>query len=131
MRLRGADGPRGRVLRDHGHPGRRWSTTTEEVTNGGGRARFWHLEVTDEPAVERVLCEVSDAFGKVDVLVNNAGIDKPTHEIALDEWDRVISAQGPEVFGRELDDRHPIGHVGEPDNIDMASCTWHRTRPNS
>jgi NAD(P)-dependent dehydrogenase (short-subunit alcohol dehydrogenase family) len=27
------------------------------------------------------------------------------------------SEEGAEAFGRKLDSRHPIGHVGEPDNI--------------
>ncbi len=174
----------------------------------GGTARFWHLDVSDEDEVARVFGEIVDTFGKLDTLVNNAGIagtSKPTHEITAEEWDKVmninvrgvfyctkhaiphmrqnkggsiinlssiygvISAQdlppyhaskgavrlmsktdallyakdgirvnsvhpgfiwtplveelasqspeGPEAFRRALDERHPIGHVGEPDDI--------------
>lgn len=171
------------------------------------RAHFWHLDVTDEGAVEQVLREVAERFGRIDVLVNNAGVagaNKPTDEVTLEEWERVIainvrgvflctkyaiphlrrshgsiinlssiygiisapdlppyhaskgavrsmtktdallyakegirvnsvhpgfiwtplveelaqnSELGPDAFRRELDSRHPIGHVGEPEDI--------------
>jgi NAD(P)-dependent dehydrogenase (short-subunit alcohol dehydrogenase family) len=178
------------------------------IRSAGGNARFWHLDVTDETQVQDVFNEVAGAFGKLDVLVNNAGIagaNKPTDEITVEEWERVIainvrgvflctkhaiphmrrasggsivnlssiygiisapdippyhaskgavrlmtktdallyakdkirvnsvhpgfiwtplveelgrnSPEGLEVFRRELDGRHPIGHVGEPDDI--------------
>ncbi|MEO1105868.1 MAG: SDR family NAD(P)-dependent oxidoreductase, partial [Pseudomonadota bacterium] len=52
-----------------------------EIAAAGGKARYWHLDVVDEAAVERVFAEVADAFGKLDVVVANAGIagaNKPT-----------------------------------------------------
>src|SRR5512132_3974028 len=65
----------------------------EHINSTGGNARFWHLDVTDEAAVEHVLGEVANAFGKIDVVVNNAGIagvSKPTHEITIEEWEHVL-----------------------------------------
>src|SRR5512144_376960 len=68
-------------------------TIAEHINSTGGNARFWHLDVTDEAAVEHVLGEVANAFGKIDVVVNNAGIagvSKPTHEITIEEWEHVL-----------------------------------------
>ncbi len=48
-----------------------------------------------------MFAEIHNQFGKIDVLVNNAGIagvDKPTHEIAEDEWDKVINVNVKGVF---------------------------------
>lgn len=41
---------------------------------------------------ERVVGEVYDLYGRIDVLVNNAGItaDKMLHKMSVDDWDRVV-----------------------------------------
>ncbi|MFO1519267.1 MAG: glucose 1-dehydrogenase [bacterium] len=67
----------------------------------GGTARYWRLDVSKEKEVERVFSEVAEAFGKIDVIVNNAGIagiNKPTHEISEEEWDRVMNVNVKGVF---------------------------------
>lgn len=72
-----------------------------EIKGFGGTAKFWHLDTTTETEVIRVFAEIAREFGKIDVLVNNAGIsgvDKPTHEITEAEWDRVISVNVKGVF---------------------------------
>lgn len=72
-----------------------------EVEARGGTARFWHLDVTDEASVRQVFTDVRNAFGSVDVLVNNAGItgqDKPTDQLSLDDWRRVMSVNVEGVF---------------------------------
>jgi NAD(P)-dependent dehydrogenase (short-subunit alcohol dehydrogenase family) len=58
--------------------------TVDAITAAGGRARFWQMDVSKEASVKTVTAEVVAEFGKLDVLVNCAGIigvDKPTHEI--------------------------------------------------
>lgn len=40
----------------------------------GDAARFWKLDVTSEDEWARVVAEVEEAFGGIDVLVNNAGV---------------------------------------------------------
>lgn len=83
----------------------------EEIRGSGGKARFWAMDVTDEGAVRKVIGEVVEAFGKLDVLVNNAGIsgvDKPTDEITVEEWDHVIDINVRGVF---LCTKHAIPHL--------------------
>jgi 3-oxoacyl-[acyl-carrier protein] reductase len=49
----------------------------DAVTDDGGRAAGWALDVTDGDAVVRVVGEVREALGPVDILVNNAGVSIP------------------------------------------------------
>jgi len=73
----------------------------EEIRSSGGKAEFWHLNVTDENEVKAVFAAVNTRFGRLDVLVNNAGIagvNKPTHEITEEEWDRVLGTNVKGVF---------------------------------
>jgi NAD(P)-dependent dehydrogenase (short-subunit alcohol dehydrogenase family) len=64
-------------------------------------ARYWHVDVTDEHAVQTAMDEVAAHFGRIDCLVNNAGISgtvKPTHEVTEAEWDRVMAVNVKGVF---------------------------------
>ena len=73
----------------------------EEIRSSGGKAEFWHLNVTDENEVKAVFAAVNTRFGRLDVLVNDAGIagvNKPTHEITEEEWDRVLGTNVKGVF---------------------------------
>src|SRR6056297_794786 len=81
------------------------------IRDGGGSARYWRLDVSDEAAVERVFAEVAEAFGHLDTLVSNAGISgqsKPTHEITAEEWDEVMDVN---VRGAFFCTKHAIAHL--------------------
>ena len=58
----------------------------------GERALALALDVTDEPATEHAADAVAERFGKVDIVVPNAGVLLLRHalDIGLDEWRRVI-----------------------------------------
>lgn len=75
--------------------------TVRQITATGGKARFWRLDVSRETEVARVFGEIKQAFGKVDILINNAGItgvDKRTHEVSEAEWDAVFNIDVKGVF---------------------------------
>jgi 2-deoxy-D-gluconate 3-dehydrogenase len=64
----------------------------KELEALGPGARAVATDVTDEAAVRRMVKATLDAFGRLDVLVNNAGtnIRKPPHEVSLAEWRLVL-----------------------------------------
>ena len=83
----------------------------EELTGRGLKARYWHCDVTKESEVKDVIGEVASAFGRIDVLVNNAGVagvNKPTHELSEAEWDFV---QAVNVKGVFFCTKHAIPHM--------------------
>ena len=73
----------------------------DEIKAAGGIAEYWHLDVAKEEEVKKVFADVAREFGKIDVLVNNAGIsgvNKPTDEVTEEEWDKVMNVNVKGVF---------------------------------
>ncbi|MDR6551007.1 SDR family oxidoreductase [Paenibacillus qinlingensis] len=63
-----------------------------EIKKAGGKAAAYQLDVTDKLQFKAVVDAIIAEFGKVDVLVNNAGIMpiRPMSEVNTDEWDAMI-----------------------------------------
>ena len=63
-----------------------------EIEQGGGTALAVAASVTDEAAVEAMVRQVLDQWGRVDILINNAGIlrDKSFAKMSLDDFRTVI-----------------------------------------
>jgi NAD(P)-dependent dehydrogenase (short-subunit alcohol dehydrogenase family) len=67
----------------------RCHAVAEEVRAAGGRAEPVHLDITDPVSCEAAVATASDAFGGLDVLVNNAfrgGSHRHFEDSPLDEW---------------------------------------------
>jgi NAD(P)-dependent dehydrogenase (short-subunit alcohol dehydrogenase family) len=66
----------------------------------GGEARVFQADVAEEEQVRKLERDVTGAFGKVHILINNAGINvrKPIVEFTLEEWHRVMNTNVTSVF---------------------------------
>ena len=75
-------------------------TAEKEAGRIGAKAAAWTCDVTSESAVEAVFADVIRRFGRIDVLVNNAGaaVRKPAVEISIEEWRRIIDLNLGGVF---------------------------------
>lgn len=65
----------------------------EQIQQRGGQALAVHVDVADTTSVRQMAQTVHDAWGRVSILVNNAGICPitPLLEISLDEWNKVLA----------------------------------------
>lgn len=75
--------------------------TVNEIVSFGGKAKFWKVDVSNEENVKNAINEVKNTYGKIDILINNAGItgvDKKTHELTIEEWDQVFNVDVKGVF---------------------------------
>jgi NADP-dependent 3-hydroxy acid dehydrogenase YdfG len=70
----------------------RIDAVVQEITAAGGKAIGFATDVTKRAEVEVLIRRAVDTFGRVDVLVNNAGIMPiaPIEALKVDEWDRQI-----------------------------------------
>lgn len=67
-------------------------TITKEINDAGGNAIFVQTDVTAKAQVQHLIDETLKAFGRIDVLINNAGLMAiaPLSETKTDEWDKMI-----------------------------------------
>ncbi|MDP2737015.1 MAG: glucose 1-dehydrogenase [bacterium] len=74
--------------------------TVELIKKQGGEAMFAKVDVSQSSDVENMVKQCLAAYGRVDILFNNAGIVKmgALHETAEADWDQVISVNLKGVF---------------------------------
>ena len=76
----------------------------QEVSNGinaiGGKSEFHSISVTDKSAIEHLFAQVNETYGKIDILINNAGItrDRTLEKMSEEEWNAVIEVNLKGVF---------------------------------
>jgi NAD(P)-dependent dehydrogenase (short-subunit alcohol dehydrogenase family) len=72
----------------------------KEVENAGGKARAFPADITEEDQVRKLERDVTAAFGKAHILINNAGMNlrKPLVDFTLEEWRRVLDTNLTSVF---------------------------------
>ena len=70
------------------------------VKEAGGEARVFQADVSAEDQVRKLERDVTGAFGKINILINNAGINlrKPLADFTLEEWHRVLDTNLTSVF---------------------------------
>ena len=84
----------GDVLEDEGRQ------TEAAVNEAGGECVFVHLDVTREDDWAQAVATAVSRFGKLDVLVNNAGISSTggIEELTVQDWDRTLDINTKGVF---------------------------------
>ena len=102
------------------------------LSSDGLRAIALQGDVGSEDDVKRLLGEVKRRGGRLDGLVNNAGIDKTTGIDALDvgQWDAIIrtNLRGPFLLAKFA---LPLLHESRGDIINVASTAAKRGWPNA
>jgi len=105
---------------------------------GDARATAYEVDVTDEAAVNDAVAALLEQHGRIDVLVNNAGIypHTPFDEVTFDEWRRVLATNLDGVYlctravwpalvargyGRIVNISSATFHIGYPEMVPYIS----------
>ena len=67
--------------------------TVNEITKNGGNIFYQKVDVTDQECVNEAVEKIIKDHGKIEILINNAGIirDKSFLKMSEDDWDSVIN----------------------------------------
>lgn len=102
----------------------------DELTVAGGQALAVQTDVTDVDQVQRLVDAAVEAFGRVDVMINNAGLmpQSPLERRKIDDWNRTIDVNLKGVlYGIAAAlphmQRQKSGHI-----INVSSVAGHKVR---
>ncbi|WML31264.1 glucose 1-dehydrogenase [Neobacillus sp. OS1-32] len=105
-----------------------------KIRHKGGEAIFVHCDVTKEQDVQTLMETAVKTYGKLDILVANAGIPEkkgPVHELDLQDWQRVIDI---DLTGVVLSNKYAIIQMlknGSGVIVNMGSVLAHVGQINS
>lgn len=105
----------------------------DAIVAQGGDAIYKVTDVTDRTQVEALAEAARKAYGRIDVLVNNAGLMplSPLDELKVDEWDKMIDVNirgvlyGIAAVLPTMREQH-AGHI-----INLSSVAGHKVFPSS
>ena len=111
------------------------SATAGEIKKMGGQAITVRTDVTNEESTREMAQKTIEAFGRIDVLINNAAIfaeilKRPFWEIPAEEWDAVmaVNLKGPFLCAKAV---YPqMKKQGKGKIINLASGTFYKGTPN-
>ena len=105
----------------------------DRLTRDGGRALAIGANISDPEQVERAVRETVEAFGRIDFLINNAGVDHtlPITELTVEQWDEVlgVNLRGPFLCSKAVFpqmQRQGGGHI-----VSIASTAGKRVWANA
>ena len=95
-----------------------------QLAAGGGQALAVPTDVADEHAVERMVARALERFGRIDILINNAGVVAHKLLIEMDraDWERQLAVQltGPFLTSKHVA-RHMIARGGGGKIVNISS----------
>jgi NAD(P)-dependent dehydrogenase (short-subunit alcohol dehydrogenase family) len=82
----------------------------DRIAKAGGKAEFFSCDTTSKVGLQKLLADVLAKLGRVDILVNGAGVNSPTpfFDIPEDEFDKILTVNlkgvllGCQVFGKHM-----------------------------
>jgi hypothetical protein len=109
------------------------SQTCSEITRRGGQARSLPTDVSQPVQITSLMKQVVDTFGRIDVLVNNAGVSwwASPYELSVEAWDSILNTNLRSVFLCSREAARYMRQSGGGCIINIASTRALMSEPNS
>jgi NADP-dependent 3-hydroxy acid dehydrogenase YdfG len=111
----------------------RIQSLADELTGSGGKALAIPTDVTHYDQVKRLVDTAVQTFGRIDVIINNAGLmpHSPLERLKIDDWNRTIDVNIKGVLygiaaALPYMKQQKGGHI-----INVSSVAGHKVRPTS
>ena len=109
----------------------RIQSLADELTGSGGKAIAVPTDVTHYDQVKRLVDTAVQAYGRIDVMINNAGLmpQSPLERLKIDDWNRMIDVNIKGVLygiaaALPYMKQQKAGHI-----INVSSVAGHKVRP--
>lgn len=105
----------------------------KEIEASGGVARAHRLDVTSRGDFAQVVSATLEEFGRIDVIVNNAGVMplSPLNALKVDEWDQMVDVNVKGVLNGIAAVLPSMETGGSGHVINIASVGAHRVSPTA
>jgi NADP-dependent 3-hydroxy acid dehydrogenase YdfG len=111
----------------------RLQAAAQEINGSGGKALAMTVDVTQRAQVQRFVDTTVQEFGRIDVMLNNAGLmpHSPLERLKVDDWERMVDVNFKGVlYGIAAAlphmQRQKSGHI-----INVSSVAGHKVRPGA
>lgn len=111
----------------------RLQSLVNELTANGAKALALATDVTDHEQVQRLVDAAVQTYGRIDVMINNAGLmpHSPLERLKIEDWDRTIDVNIKGVLygiaaALPYMKQQKAGHI-----INVSSVAGHKVRPGS
>ncbi|HZG82793.1 MAG TPA: glucose 1-dehydrogenase [Brevibacillus sp.] len=109
------------------------NTIQQAHADAGGSAVFHPVDVSQPKQIEDLMRMVDEHWGRLDVLVNNAGISawESPYDLSVDAWDRILNTNLRSVFLASREAARIMQRNGGGAIINLASTRAHQSEPNT
>jgi 3-oxoacyl-[acyl-carrier protein] reductase/2-hydroxycyclohexanecarboxyl-CoA dehydrogenase len=102
------------------------SATAEEINASGGTAKAFAVNIAKQDEVKAMMDFTVESFGTLDVIVNNAGINRDAmlHKMTVEQWDQVIAVNLTGTFYCVQYAAQIMREKGSGAIINISSASW-------
>ncbi|GAA4715092.1 glucose 1-dehydrogenase [Brevibacillus fulvus] len=105
----------------------------QRIQDKGGKAVFVQTDVSQPVQIEQLMERTIDLYGKINILINNAGISvwKSPYELTVEEWDHILDTNLRSVFLCSREAAKRMRRTGGGAIVNLSSTRAHMSEPDT